>query len=145
MTRSINIDDLFTELKDLRQRIKSLEQGGTGRVTWAKLPYNTGWQDYPGGVFQTGSYSIDPLGIVRLRGVVQRVSGTNNTIAVLPAGFRPKATECFTGLQGAPAGSQWMEFVRIDITTAGLVSLNYQYGGAYDSFAIISGISFSVF
>jgi hypothetical protein len=67
--------------------------------------FNAGWQNV-GGSFQTAGFYKDPFGIVHLRGDVQRVSGTDSTIFVMPVGYRPSALENFAayGNGGTAAG-----------------------------------------
>ncbi len=61
-------------------------------TTWTGLSYGSGWDDYDAATFAQGGYYKDITGIVYLRGVVKRVSGTGTIIATLPAGFRPLRT-----------------------------------------------------
>jgi hypothetical protein len=49
-----------------------------------------GWSDVAGAFARTG-YFKDGMGIVHLRGMVRRTSGTQTVVFNLPAGYRPSA------------------------------------------------------
>jgi hypothetical protein len=81
--------------------------------TWTALTLANGWTATAG--FEVPSYSKDAHGIVRLRGVSTR--GTADTIATLPAGYRPAAREVF---------NVWRQDVdahaEIEVASTGVVS-----------------------
>ena len=86
--------------------------------SWTGLSYSNNWADN-GGAQANGSYVLDGLLFVCLRGSVKRTAGNTangETIATLPAGFRPTNTVSFRLAYGG-AGT----FADIDVTTAGLV------------------------
>jgi hypothetical protein len=56
--------------------------------------FAAGWANV-GGAYVLAGFNKDRSGIVRLRGLVRRVSGMSLTIFTLPTGFRPTATHQF--------------------------------------------------
>ena len=61
-------------------------------TSWTGVSYGSGWTDYDASSFTPGQYYKDITGIVYLRGVVKRTSGTGTLIGTLPVGFRPLKT-----------------------------------------------------
>jgi len=61
-------------------------------TSWTGISYGSGWTDYEPATFTVGGYYKDITGIVYLRGVVKRVSGSGTIIGTLPVGFRPLRT-----------------------------------------------------
>jgi hypothetical protein len=70
-------------------------------LVWHALPYVNGWLDYGqyGGDsnWQAGQYALDQFGNVQIRGLLAKnVAWVDyDTIAILPAGFRPAMSETF--------------------------------------------------
>ncbi len=62
---------------------------------WTSVTYNSGWSDLGSGNQAVEYRKIGD--IVYVRGAAQRTSGTGNTPFTLPAGYRPVATDLFTG------------------------------------------------
>ena len=97
--------------------------------------FNAGWQNVGGG-FQTAGFYKDPFGIVHLRGDVQRVSGADTTIFVMPVGYRPSALENFPayGNGGTAAGVAIratdgnVVLVAGDVAFIGLGGISYRAG-----------------
>jgi hypothetical protein len=92
------------------------------RATWTALPYSANWGNY-GGAFQVGEYCIDQLGFVHIRGLIEKSTtySAGETIATLPAGYRPAASEIFTCM--AQDGTMGTMLVRIDVLSSGLIQL----------------------
>lgn len=115
--------------------IKSDGTASFARLSWVAPTFQNSWQNY--GTWQVAGYSIDPFGIVRLRGLVKHaVTTTTGAIFTLPAGLRPEATEMFF------AGSNGAYVARIDVDSGGVVSLMSYGTGASAAFVSLSGISF---
>ena len=93
------------------------------RPVWTALPYAAGWADYGGG-FIAGQYCLDAVGFVHLRGLIAKASAyayNGETIATLPAGFRPTGQEMFNV---RAADSVMGAFThRVDVATSGVVSI----------------------
>jgi hypothetical protein len=72
---------------------------------WQALSYAANWSDFGAG-FPAGSYKIDELGMVNLKGVFKKsiaiVAG--ETIATLPVGARPTTTHMFPFTYGSNVG-----------------------------------------
>ena len=120
----------------LEARVAELEAD----VPWIALPYGAGWADYGGG-FEPAEYRLD-RGIVQLRGMVTKSGGApaaGNTIATLPAGFRPTTGNVLFGV----ATGATHTFGRIDVTTAG--SIVWRAGSAVETdYVSLAGLSFAV-
>jgi hypothetical protein len=101
---------------------------------WIALPFVNAWVSYDS-TYNPGSYYRDGDGVVHLRGLIK--NGTSTTICTLPEGFRPEGrllTHCISN--GYPAS-------RIDITTAGVVTLEHS---TYDAgWLSLEGISFKAY
>ena len=121
-----------------------LEAKGTGRVEikqeeWLPVSvggiagFNQGWANY-GGVFTPAGYFKDSLGIVHLRGLVQRKSGDSNVIFTLPTGYRPEYEYIY-----AVASGHTLVPCRIDLTVKGEILVTAGTPGEYVS---LDGISF---
>jgi hypothetical protein len=61
----------------------------TAPLAWTNLALMNTWAPYGDG-YAPPSYAKDTLGVVHLRGLVRGSTASQVTIAVLPAGFRPK-------------------------------------------------------
>jgi hypothetical protein len=80
---------------------------------WQALSFTNGWSNYGAG-WETGSYRRDQLGVVRLRGLVTRASGTPaGTIAILPPGYRPQRPRIFV-LQSGESPTPALVIVQAD-------------------------------
>jgi hypothetical protein len=71
---------------------------------WHALPLVAGWTNFGSG-YAEASFRVDQLGRVQLRGTITKASGTpgNESIATLPAGYRPPASQLFPVVTGDPA------------------------------------------
>lgn len=82
--------------------------------------YAANWSDYAtDGSWQVGGYALDSLGFVTVRGLVKKATAyvASDTIATLPAGFRPATPEIFT-VFGAESGSL---LARVDVNSGGAI------------------------
>jgi hypothetical protein len=78
-----------------------LTVGGTGVV------FKNSWVNF-GAPNESASYYKDPLGVVRLRGIVK--SGTINTaMFTLPAGYRPSNTRHFAVVSNGAFGDVYVD------------------------------------
>lgn len=61
-------------IRDLQNRVKTLENFISSPLVWNALPYNTAhsWGDYSGVGFEPGQYAVDALGFVHIRGLCQK-------------------------------------------------------------------------
>ncbi len=80
-------------------------------------PFIFGWQHQPG--FEKVSFYKDFQATVILQGKAFRNFGTNNTIFILPAGYRPANTRLFTTTGETIFGTQVL--IRITISSTGSV------------------------
>lgn len=102
--------------------------GSTG--AWDGFTFGSGWANYGSG-WNNGQ--VKKVGdLVFLRGLVYRFSGSDTTIATLPAGSRPPAGVIFAVDTNSGSG-------RVDIDSTGVVTLSS--GGAGN--VSLSGIVFS--
>jgi len=99
-------------------------------VSWISASYQNGWATY-GGDYSHARYCKDEGGIVRLDGLVTGGS-VGSTIFTLPVGYRPQYRIILAVVNGNSAA-------RVDIRTAGLVTLNV----GVDSWVSLAGLSFS--
>jgi type II secretory pathway pseudopilin PulG len=90
----------------------------TAATGWNSLTYQNSWSDYGSG-YNTGAYTKTSAGIVLLKGLIKRTgTGTvNETIAVLPVGYRPSAPLIF-GVSTNPDASG-----RIDVYPDGRITI----------------------
>lgn len=65
------------------------------QTSWTTVTYNTGWQAYSAGSWGEAQYYRTVDGVVHLRGLIQRASGTNTTAFTLPVGYRPPFSHLF--------------------------------------------------
>ena len=93
--------------------------------------FNTGWGNY-GGSWQGAEYYKDPMGIVHLRGLVKRSSGSATIIFTLPSGHRPASDITFPTSSNAA-------FANVDINTYGNVII---VGGSPTVDVSLNGITF---
>lgn len=93
--------------------------------------FNTGWGNI-GGVSASAEFYKDASGIVHLRGVIARSSGTAPLIFTLPAGYRPDAYEFFVVQAGSAYGD-------VEVQTTGQVRFGT---GTPSGYVSLSGISF---
>lgn len=104
---------------------------------YANLLLNSPWVAFGGAANVPGFYR-DALGRVFLRGLV--ASGTNaTTIATLPAGFRPQATNLYSCV--GSVGTE--QAVRVDVTAAGAI-ITLSTAGTF-LYLSLDGISFEAF
>lgn len=92
------VGDVFFQEADFKQlladsaTITNLTPTTITVEAFTGLTFATGWANYGGG-WRAGQYMKDRSSFVHLRGLVQRTSGASATIATLPTGYRPTATE----------------------------------------------------
>jgi len=112
------IADLERRLRDLVERIRSLESAGrplAGDAYTAPTLLNS-WANFGSG-YNTAGYAKDPGGVVRLRGLISGGTATAGTVLfTLPVGYRPAARELFVVLSNNAIG-------RVDIETNGNVTI----------------------
>jgi hypothetical protein len=99
--------------------------------TWISATLQNGWADYDNSIFHGASYSIDALGMVRLRGEIKNGARAVGTIILnLPTGFRPAKYKSFTcnadlGVAGGAAGG-------LQLQPSGNLTVDYlPAGGSY--------------
>jgi hypothetical protein len=83
--------------------------------------FAAGWSDYGSGWSPAG-YTLDAAGWVTLRGLIAKSTAltSSDTIAVLPAGFRPAGNELFACFSSDSAmGTQIM---RVDVNSSGVIN-----------------------
>lgn len=87
---------------------------------YAAMAFTSPWTSY-GSVYAPPGFTRGPTGMVHLRGMALRSSGTPSSqevICTLPIGFRPEATRAFACAGGDGAG---LSTDRVDVTSAGEV------------------------
>lgn len=105
---------------------------GVSSVGFIDIPYSSGWVSYSTSFSQAGYYKR-PDGIVVLRGLVKRESGsTAVVIGTLPAGVRPLATNVFEAVSANASA-------RVDVNPDGTVSIF----GTPGIWLSLDGISFA--
>lgn len=94
---------------------------------WLGLSYGTGWGD--GAVSWAGAHARNSVGDVFLRGSISRTSGAGTTIATLPVGQRPGATEYFLipNLSGGVDGYCTINTSGV-VASFGAITNNEDYG-----------------
>ena len=110
------------------------------QTSWTNVTYNTGWGVYDASTWGQGQYYRTVDGMVHLRGLVKRSSGSSATIFNLPSGYRPP-TSCM-GLVNGSGG-----ILRIDIVTSGDVNISSSASGSVNvaDWISLNEIKFSVF
>jgi hypothetical protein len=111
---------------------------GLPALVWVPLTLMNGWASYTGSATRTPAVALDAQGIVHFRGTIAS-TGTNNSVAVLPAQFRPSATVWLTAdeLSGATG--------RLSINTAGDLSAmpDPNSSGSAFAFTSLDGITYA--
>ena len=128
----------FDVLSNVMRAVLDFLQPFVQRDKWQALPYFTGWAD-DSATLQIGQMRKYPWGEIRLRGWVKTASGSSDTIAVLPIGWRPPARcsfDCFR-LNGTYA------LARVDVDVDGRVLLVTPAVGAGDEVSL-NGIFFDL-
>lgn len=119
-------EELWPDLREVW-----LTVGGTG------VGFNANWQNFGGG-WETVAYMKDPLGFVRLRGLVQttvvRVAGS--TPFTLPVGYRPALGKIFPVITGGAGAA-----IRADVLNNGVVQFPAN-GLAANEWVSLDGIVF---
>lgn len=102
--------------------------GGTGQPA-----FSANWSNTGGGTLATASFFKDPLGIVHMRGFVEKsvLPAAADIIFTLPAGYRPDFREWFVNL-GNDAGTIAGAFY---VSSDGTVNFGFG-GGAGDTLCI---------
>ena len=109
---------------------------GNSNITisvWASFQLQNTWADYSASYMPNG-FTKTNSGVVMLRGLVKRISGAvvaNETIGVLPEGYRPSATQMIATSSENTQG-------RVDIYADGRVVVNSGTAG----WVALDGISF---
>lgn len=118
-------DMLFEPLREVVRFLTPFVQ----REPWQLLVYSSTWSDSSTG---RGRFRKDPLGFVRLDGLVARSGGALTTVGVLPEGYRPSTEQLRIVYAGGAAGV-------LTVSTAGVID----YLGAAGAVNIaLSGIEF---
>lgn len=110
---------------------------------WQPLPYVGGWGDYAPSAWEGGSFRRNQLGEIELRGLIGVASGgptSGSTIALLPAGYRPRRSQLFSVLTN---GDGAYLVGRVDVRPDGQVVWQYGQGGEVD-LTTLAGIVFTV-
>lgn len=135
-----DVGDIYTQEADYAHVVcDGITAGGLlvsgdttlAQTAWAAPALASGWGNFGSG-YDTAGYFRDSAGVVHLRGLVVRTSGTGLTMLTLPVGFRPAGRKIF-------AGSSADAYARIDITTAGDVILS---SGSPTTWVSLEGITF---
>lgn len=111
--------------------------GAEAAEPWRALNFVDGWTNW--GVFQSGEYRKDQLGIVHLRGLVMRAGASpyrDGPIATLPAGYRPLRKRLFNVNTGSSVPG------RIDINPDGAI-VWFEGGAGVPNYTSLDGVSFS--
>jgi hypothetical protein len=110
------------------------------QTSWTTATYATGWASYDANSWGNAAYYRSVDGIVHLRSLVKRISGSSGLIFTLPVGYRPPHIHLF-----AVAGSGGV--ARIDINTAGEVLFSGNQSGTVDpaSWVSLFEVKFGVF
>lgn len=110
--------------------------------TWTALPYASGYSDFAG--FQAGQYSKDTQGFVHLRGLFKFTPtgsySAGGTVATLPAGFRPAATEVFPAMGSISSGAY--QIYRVAIDSTGVITWAIAQSNWTGDFFSLAGITF---
>lgn len=109
------------------------------QTSWTAATYNTGWATYSATDWGAAEYFRTVDGMVFLRGLVKRSSGTETTMFTLPTGYRPTVGRLFTA---AASGG----VARVDVQTSGNVVYQYTQAGSVTitDWLSLNGIGFSV-
>ncbi len=117
-----------TTLDGLDRRLRALEGQQNRPTVWTALALAANWTNYSVSptTFALAQYTRDALGFIVVRGLVQKTTAWANgdTIATLPAGSRPAATngeELFT-VNGFDTGAGVAVF-RVDACDDGTLRL----------------------
>jgi hypothetical protein len=90
-------------------------------TAWSSLSYATGWAGY-GSPYGTGRYRLNTRGGVDLRDLIRRTAATTiasgETVATLPAGYRPTTTIQWKQLAGDAGG-----VVSVNVAPTGAITL----------------------
>lgn len=84
------------------------------QTSWTTATYGSGWTSYDAGPWGAAAYYRTVDGMVHLRALVKRVSGTETTIFILPVGYRPPHIHLFAVAASGGVG-------RVDVRTNGEV------------------------
>ena len=88
---------------------------------WIGLAYGSGWSTYDGTYMPGGYRKVGDE--VQVRGLV-KCSGVGTTIATLPVGYRPPYHHLYMNWGVWVGGTGGRGAVRLDLTTAGIITLN---------------------
>lgn len=110
------------------------------QTSWTTATYGSGWASYDPTPWGNAAYYRTVDGMVHLRALVKRVSGTGSTILSLPAGYRPPHIHLFAVAASGGVG-------RVDVETGGNVVWSGTQAGSTDPAAWVSlfEVKFSVF
>jgi hypothetical protein len=106
---------------------------------WTLATYNSGWGSYDSAPWGNAAYYRTVDGMVHLRALVKRTSGSLNTIFTLPVGYRPPHSHLFAVAGDGGVG-------RIDVGTSGEVAFGGSIVGTVNvaSWISIFEVKFSV-
>jgi hypothetical protein len=110
------------------------------QTSWTTATYETGWASYDTPSWGNAAYYRSVDGIVHLRSLVKRTSGSSSLIFTLPVGYRPTHNHLF-----AVAGSGGVG--RIDVSPSGSVGWAGNQSGTVDpaSWVSLFEVKFGVF
>lgn len=108
--------------------------------SWTQMTLVSGWQGYDVNTWGTGQFYRTNDGIVHLRGLLRRTSGSSNTICNLPVGYRPPHSHMFVVAGSGGVG-------RIDVSTNGDVTWQGNQAGSVNiaDWVSVFEIHFGVF
>jgi hypothetical protein len=109
-------------------------------LTFTALTLENGWTQYSAG-YGPPSYTKDAEGYVHLSGALNGTKMTSETVAVLPAGFRPTGAEAVWLRTAATNGSFDPTLVDLYINSAGKINA-YPAAGATEEFVSLEGLTF---
>ena len=105
---------------------------------WTAPSYLNSWTDYNAATHQPGGYLKDPMGFVRLRGLVRRTVagfGTGVPVFQLPVGYRPAKSTNYMVVGNNRA-------TRLEIDTAGNVTVVASDSATPEAFVSLDGVNF---
>ena len=103
------------------------------QAAWANVTFDTGWTDYDATNYYPASYFKDSFGVVHLRGLTKRTSGSTTKMFTLPSGFRPTKNVIFGSISSNLVA-------RVDSDSSGAFFLGA--GGVATDWVALDGITF---
>jgi hypothetical protein len=130
--------DLWCERLFVQGTMYGTGTGGSPSIyqpSWTAVSFENSFSNFGSG-WQGAEYMKDSFGVVHLRGLVKRASAALNTsMFTLPSGYRPAATQMFSC-----CGNN--KHARMDINSAGAVTIEAADDASWNSFISLNGITF---